>query len=426
MSDIITFNTEDAVKISEPKKQINIFKLVPETDLILTEVMPEFDFNNPPVNPSLFASTLVESCKYYRGYGLSANQCGFKYRVFVMGTNDDYVAFFNPEIINISKEENHMIEGCLSFPLLGLTSYVYFGSIIRDSRDFCVEHANKIFTEEEARQLWQNDWQGKSGSDPFIDRGGYNCRHHWQPVDPEWGNIKDDGTSWATGGLLITAKNFPGVAGIQNAGLAAGGTAGGGVGQSCTEEYNGTSWTAGGALATARYVPAGAGTQNEALVAGGYTGINVSCTEEYNGTSWTAGGSLITARRNKAGVGTQNATLVAGGLANAYPGTTCTEEYNGTSWSAGGNLITARFGLAGAGTQNETLVAAGYTNFGVSCTEEYNGTSWSIANGLITIRYYLTGAGSQGAGFVAGGFSNANVTCTEEYNKPIVIIDTIK
>ena len=77
---------------------------------------------------------------------------------------------------------------------LGLTSYVYFGSIIRDSRDFCVEHANKIFTEEEARQLWQNDWQGKSGSDPFIDRGGYNCRHHWQPVEPEWGTTKDDGT----------------------------------------------------------------------------------------------------------------------------------------------------------------------------------------------------------------------------------------
>ena len=77
---------------------------------------------------------------------------------------------------------------------LGLTSYVYYGSIIRDSRDFCVEHANKVFTEEEARQLWQSDWQGKSGSDPFIDRGGYNCRHHWQPVDTDWGTIKDDGT----------------------------------------------------------------------------------------------------------------------------------------------------------------------------------------------------------------------------------------
>ena len=77
---------------------------------------------------------------------------------------------------------------------LGLTSYVYYGSIIRDSRDFCVEHANRIFTEEEARALWQNDWQGKSGSDPFLDRGGYNCRHHWQPVDTDWGTIKDDGT----------------------------------------------------------------------------------------------------------------------------------------------------------------------------------------------------------------------------------------
>jgi peptide deformylase len=121
MSEIITFNTEDAVKSPEPiKQQVNVFKLVPETDPILSEVMPEFDFSNPPVNPSLFASTLVESCKYYRGYGLSANQCGFRYRVFVMGTNDDYVAFFNPEIINLSKEETHMIEGCLSFPLLGL------------------------------------------------------------------------------------------------------------------------------------------------------------------------------------------------------------------------------------------------------------------------------------------------------------------
>ena len=77
---------------------------------------------------------------------------------------------------------------------LGLTSFIYFGSIIRDSRDFCVEHANQIFTEEEARQIWQQDWQGKSGSDPFLDRGGYNCRHHWQPVNPDWGTIKEDGT----------------------------------------------------------------------------------------------------------------------------------------------------------------------------------------------------------------------------------------
>jgi len=77
---------------------------------------------------------------------------------------------------------------------LGLTSFIYYGSIIRDSRDFCVEHANKVFTEDEARALWQSDWQGKSGSDPFLDRGGYNCRHHWQPTSTDWGTINEDGT----------------------------------------------------------------------------------------------------------------------------------------------------------------------------------------------------------------------------------------
>lgn len=77
---------------------------------------------------------------------------------------------------------------------LGLTHYIYYGSIIRDSRDFCVEHANKVFTEDEARELWQEEWQGKSGSDPFLDRGGFNCRHHWQPTSLDWGDVKDDGT----------------------------------------------------------------------------------------------------------------------------------------------------------------------------------------------------------------------------------------
>jgi hypothetical protein len=77
---------------------------------------------------------------------------------------------------------------------IGLTSFIYYGTIIRDSRDFCVEHVNQVFTEDEAREIWQQDWQGKSGSDPFIDRGGYNCRHHWQPVDTDWGTINADGS----------------------------------------------------------------------------------------------------------------------------------------------------------------------------------------------------------------------------------------
>jgi hypothetical protein len=78
---------------------------------------------------------------------------------------------------------------------LGLTSYVYYGSLVRDSRDFCVENADKIFTEDEIRQKWADEtWQGKAQGDPFVVRGGYNCRHHFQPVNPDWGIINEDGT----------------------------------------------------------------------------------------------------------------------------------------------------------------------------------------------------------------------------------------
>ena len=54
-SDTIIFNTEEALKIEQPKQQITvpIFDLVPETDPILKQVMPEFDFENPPVDPKI-------------------------------------------------------------------------------------------------------------------------------------------------------------------------------------------------------------------------------------------------------------------------------------------------------------------------------------------------------------------------------------
>ena len=116
MSDTLVFNTEEGMtKITVPT-----FDLVAEDDPILKEVLPEFDFKNPPVDPKEFASSLVETCIQRNGYGLSANQCGFKHRVFVMGTGSEYVAFFNPKITAMSEETVHMSEGCLSFPLLEL------------------------------------------------------------------------------------------------------------------------------------------------------------------------------------------------------------------------------------------------------------------------------------------------------------------
>ena len=70
---------------------------------------------------------------------------------------------------------------------LGLTHYKYSGTTVRDSRDFCRRNVNKVYSEEEIRRIWSTQtWNGKAQGDPFVVRGGYNCRHHWQPTDPDW------------------------------------------------------------------------------------------------------------------------------------------------------------------------------------------------------------------------------------------------
>jgi peptide deformylase len=109
----------DTIEKIKAKKQIEIetFDLVEPTHPVLHKALPEFDFDNAPINPGDFASSLVETCKKNNGYGLSANQCGFEHRVFVMGVDDEYVAYFNPKIIS-TEGETHMEEGCLTFPLL--------------------------------------------------------------------------------------------------------------------------------------------------------------------------------------------------------------------------------------------------------------------------------------------------------------------
>ena len=115
--DLIVFDTNASLNIEN--KTDKALKLVHESDPILREVMPEFDFSDKSIDPVQLANALIGLCKENRGYGLSANQCGIRTRVFVMGAAEEYVAFFNPKLLNATGEV-HMAEGCLSFPLLGL------------------------------------------------------------------------------------------------------------------------------------------------------------------------------------------------------------------------------------------------------------------------------------------------------------------
>ena len=67
----------------------------------------------------------------------------------------------------------------------GATKWKYYGDIIRDSRQFCRDHVGNTYTTEEIEEIWQGSWSGKSSSDAFTARGGYNCRHHWRPIIDE-------------------------------------------------------------------------------------------------------------------------------------------------------------------------------------------------------------------------------------------------
>ena len=66
----------------------------------------------------------------------------------------------------------------------GLDNFLYVGDTIKTTRPFCIARAGRMFTREEINS-WTHSWKGKSGP-AMSHRGGYNCRHHWQPVKPEW------------------------------------------------------------------------------------------------------------------------------------------------------------------------------------------------------------------------------------------------
>jgi len=259
------------------------------------------------------------------------------------------------------------------------------------------------------------------------------------------GQVEYDGSSWSSGGALITGRSALAGAGTQDAGLAFGGLAPSNV--VCTEEYTKTD---GFATATKSFgvdnstgkveVSSSLESTSDIRVgtylklgntantgsAGNLWYDTDSCTlkvsyESIGPNAWSSGGALITARDSLAGAGTQTAGLAFGGFYS--PDTlSCTEEYDGSScgssWSSGGALITARCGLAGAGTQTAGLAFGGYVGGkggGVSsCTEEYDGSAWTSGGALITARFFLAGAGTQTAGLAIGG--TPSVSCTEEYN----------
>ncbi len=97
-----------------------LLTLVPETDPILKEPAPPFDFTNPPTDPVQLARDLLDTMAVHPAVGLAAPQVGLLHRGFVMKIKDVEYACFNPEIVSVSDKRQSGEEGCLSFPDLWL------------------------------------------------------------------------------------------------------------------------------------------------------------------------------------------------------------------------------------------------------------------------------------------------------------------
>ena len=106
-----------------------IYTLLPPTaPEVLSSIAP-FDIDTfkkqEKISVTEFCNNMFETMKNYGGIGLSANQVGKPYRMFVMGDNvninkgQKWVCI-NPEITDMSKETIRYKEGCLTFPFLFL------------------------------------------------------------------------------------------------------------------------------------------------------------------------------------------------------------------------------------------------------------------------------------------------------------------
>ena len=114
---------------------MEIFKLIPPQDpRVLTAIAPFSDdmLKDTDIKDRKdLSDKMFETMNKYSGLGLSANQCGLPFRMFVMGDNlllenGEKLTAFNPKIIEKLpndlryKEEILMKEGGLTFPFLFL------------------------------------------------------------------------------------------------------------------------------------------------------------------------------------------------------------------------------------------------------------------------------------------------------------------
>jgi len=114
----------------QKQKDQKVYPLLPPSDpRLLMQVAPFVDENLEQFgfkDRKDLSKVMYDNMAKYGGLGLSANQLGLPYRMFVMGghpqVEDGKVrSVFNPMVNDVSPESINLKEGCLSFPFLFLS-----------------------------------------------------------------------------------------------------------------------------------------------------------------------------------------------------------------------------------------------------------------------------------------------------------------
>jgi len=120
----------DVNKLMEKKEDKKVLPLIPPTDpRLLMQIAPFEDSALEQLklkDRKELCTIMYDTMVKYGGLGLSCNQVGLPYRMFVMGGHprieDGKVRYvFNPLVNDVSEESIVYKEGCLSFPFLFLS-----------------------------------------------------------------------------------------------------------------------------------------------------------------------------------------------------------------------------------------------------------------------------------------------------------------
>ena len=126
------------------------YTLLPPNDPRVLSGIAEFNIDifkeDEKIELKEFVDNMFETMKKYGGIGLSANQVGKPYRMFIMGDHPNISkgkkwVCINPKITNVTKDLIRYKEGCLTFPFLFLD--------IERPQDISVEYLDENLEKEE-------------------------------------------------------------------------------------------------------------------------------------------------------------------------------------------------------------------------------------------------------------------------------------